>query len=85
VAVLLFCKCGSDRVDVGQWNGERALLTCYTCQHHAWLDGFTVSEFDASKLLTAALVDQARKNRKRSPKEAEALQKRRATYTDASR
>jgi hypothetical protein len=75
VAMLLFCRCGSDRVDIGQWNGARAQLTCYTCGHSAWLDGFTVSEFDPAKLLAAALVDQARKHRRRSPSEQQQIER----------
>jgi hypothetical protein len=78
VAVLLFCQCGSDRVDVSVWNGSRARLRCLTCSGECWLDGFTVSEFDAGKLLTAALVDQARKHRKRSPDEIAKVQSQRA-------
>jgi hypothetical protein len=38
------------------------------------LDGFTVSEFDPAALLSAALVDQARKHRKRSPDEIARIQ-----------
>ena len=79
VAMVLFCQCGSDRVDVGQWNGSRARLHCYTCGREAWLDGFTVSEFDPAKLFAAALIDQARKHRKRSPDEMETLKRTRAT------
>jgi hypothetical protein len=30
-------------------------------RQQAWLEGFTVSEFDPAKLFTAALIDQARK------------------------
>jgi hypothetical protein len=78
VAVLLFCQCGSDRVDVHMWNGSRAQIRCLSCNHEAWLDGFTVSEFDVSKLLTAAVVDQARKHRKRSPDEVSRIQSQRA-------
>jgi hypothetical protein len=33
----------------------------------AGLDGFTLSDFDPSKFFAAALVDQARKHRKRPP------------------
>ncbi len=72
--VLLFCQCGSDRVDIASWNLRRARIRCSTCGHETWLDGFTVSEFDPSKLLTAALVDQARKHRKRSPEEVARIQ-----------
>src|SRR5579864_4728781 len=66
VVLLLFCQCGSDRLDVSVWNGSRARLRCLTCSHESWLDGFTVSDFDPAKLLTDAIVDQARKHRKRS-------------------
>ena len=48
VMVLLFCQCA--RVDLGQWNRRRAQLSCVTCGHKTWLDGFTVSEFDPAKL-----------------------------------
>jgi hypothetical protein len=79
MAVLLFCQCGSDRVDVKLWNGRRAQIQCLTCGHEAWLDGFTVSEFEPSRLLAAALVDQARKHRKRSPDELQRIQQDRKT------
>ena len=69
MAVLLFCQCGSDRIELGQWNGARVRIKCGTCAREAWLDGFTVSEFDPAKLLAASLVDQARKYRRRSPDE----------------
>ena len=73
MALLLFCQCGSDRVDIKTWNGSRARIQCLTCERECWLDGFTVSEFDPAKLLAAALVDQARKHRKRSPGEMQKL------------
>ena len=59
MAVLLFCQCGSDRVDLKLWNVRRAQLHCLTCGQEAWLEGFTVSEFDPAKLLTGAVIDQA--------------------------
>jgi hypothetical protein len=74
VPALVFCQCGSDRVDIKLWNIRRAQLQCLTCGHEAWLEGFTISDFDATKLLTAALVDQARKHRKRAPEEVQRLQ-----------
>ena len=74
MAVLLFCQCGSDRVETGLWNANRVRIRCATCGQEAWLDGFTVSEFDVSKLLSSALVDQARKHRKRSPNEMQKIQ-----------
>ena len=77
VAVLLFCQCGSDRVDIKLWNVRRARIQCLTCGQEGWLDGFTVSAFDPTKLLAAAVVDQARKLRKRSPEESERLQQQR--------
>lgn len=45
----------------------------------AYLDGFTISEFDPSKLFAAALVDQARKHRKRAPEEVQIIQQQRQT------
>lgn len=77
MAVLLFCQCGSDRVDVRLWNGRRAQLQCFSCGQEAWLEGFTVSEFDPAKLLTAAVVDQARKHRKRPAEDVERIQEHR--------
>jgi hypothetical protein len=77
VAVLLFCQCGSDRVEITNWNVNRARLRCFTCSREAWLDGFTLSEFDPSKLFAAALIDQARKHRKRPPEEAKKIEEHR--------
>lgn len=74
VALLLFCQCGSDRLTTGQWNANRVRIQCLSCNHEAWLDGFTVSDFDLGTLLSAALVDQARKHRKRSPDEMRKIQ-----------
>jgi len=74
MAMLLFCACGSDRVDISGWQGRRAQIRCASCGHSAPLDGFTLSEFDPSKLLAAALIDQARKHRKRSPEEIARIQ-----------
>jgi hypothetical protein len=81
VAVLLFCQCGSDRVDIKLWNVRRAQLHCLTCGHEAWLEGFTVSEFDPAKLLTAAVIDQARKHRRRPPDEARRIEEHRKART----
>ena len=77
MAVLLFCLCGSDRVDIKLWNARRSQLHCFTCGQESWLEGFTVSEFDPAKLLAAAVIDQARKHRKRPPDEVERLQEQR--------
>ena len=79
VPVLLFCQCGSDRVDIKLWNVRRAQLQCLTCGQQAWLEGFTVSDFDPAKLLTTALIDQARKHRKRPPDEQRRLEEHRKT------
>ena len=38
------------------------------------MDGFTTSEFDPAALLTSALIEPARKHRKRSPKETARIQ-----------
>ena len=54
--VLLFCQCGSDRVDLKLWNGNRPQVRCLTCGKEAWLDGFTVSEFDPAKLFSPSLM-----------------------------
>jgi len=64
--MLLFCACGSDRVDISGWQGRRAQIRCASCGHQGFLDGFTLSEFDPLKLI-AALVSQAptRENRGR--------------------
>jgi hypothetical protein len=81
MAVLLFCQCGSDRVDIKLWNVRRAQLHCLTCGQEAWLEGFTVSEFDPAKLLTAAVIDQARKLRKRPPDEVRRMEASRKAST----
>jgi hypothetical protein len=68
--MLVFCQCGSDRVDHRELEHDaRSRLHCYTCGREAWLDGFTLGEFDPAKLFSTALIDQARKHRKRSPEE----------------
>ena len=86
VAVLLFCQCGSDRVDIKLWNVRRAQIHCLTCGQEAWLDGFTVSEFEPAKLIGAALVDQARKHRKRSPEDQQrAMEQRKGAAHHGSR
>jgi len=82
VAVLLFCACGSDRIEMGQWNGNRLRVRCGTCGRECWLDGFTISEFDPSKLFAAALVDQARKHRKRAPDEVKKIENTRRAGND---
>ena len=58
--VLLFCHCGSDRVDIKLRNARRAQLHCLTSAYEAWPEGFTVSDFDRAKPLTAAAIEQAR-------------------------
>jgi hypothetical protein len=85
VAALLFCQCGSDRVDIKLWNVRRAQIQCLTCGHEAWLDGFTISEFEPVKLMTAALVEQARKHRKRSPDDLRRIEEHRNTAQNGSR
>jgi hypothetical protein len=50
----------------------------------AWLDGFTVSEFDLVTHLLAAVVEQARKHRKRSPEELR-IEQQRKSASDYSR
>lgn len=75
--MLLFCQSGSDRVDVTNWNANRARIHCFTCGHESWMDSFTVSEFDPARLFAAALVDQARKHRKRTPEETKEIKQQR--------
>jgi hypothetical protein len=72
---------GSGRVDIKLWNVRRAQLHCLTCGHEAWIEGFTVSEFDPAKLLTAAVRDQARKHRRRPPDEARRIEEHRKART----
>lgn len=79
MSMLLFCQCGSDRNDISTWNGNRARIHCYTCNRESWLDGFTISEFDPAKLFTAAILDQARKHRKRPPEEVKRIERDRQT------
>ena len=78
MASLVFCQCGSDRVDITNWNVNRARLHCFSCGRESWLDGFTISEFDPSKLFAAALIDQARKHRERPPDEERKIQEQRS-------
>ena len=66
-------------MDITNWNVSRARLHCLSCGRESWLDGFTISEFDPAKLLTAALVDQARKHRKQPPDEMKKIQEARRT------
>jgi hypothetical protein len=77
VPMIVYCRCGSDRVDITQWNGQRCLFTCYTCNQSSWVDGFTLGEFDLMKNLIGAALDHARKHRKRNPSEMQAIQKER--------
>ena len=46
MAMVLFCQCGSDKVDVDKWDNQRMLLKCFTCERTAWVDGFTVRKLD---------------------------------------
>ena len=47
---------------------------------------FTVSEFDPEKLLASAVIDQARKHRKRSPDEMQRIhQQRKSDSPDQTR
>lgn len=83
MAVLLFCQCGSDRVDLKLWNVRRAQLHCLTCGQEAWLEGFTISDFDPAKLLAAAVIEQARKHRRRPADEVRRLQDERRGGNDS--
>lgn len=71
--MVVFCGCGSDKVDIERWDNQRALLKCYTCEHSSWLEGFTVGKLDFVEQLFGAVLDQARKYRKRNPSERDRL------------
>jgi hypothetical protein len=82
--MVLFCQCGSDRVDIDKWDNQRALLKCFTCQRTAWVEGFTISKLDFVEQLFGAILDQSRKYRKRNQAEharlfRDRLQEKRAT------
>jgi hypothetical protein len=55
----------SESSDAADAYVNRARLHSFSCGRESWVDGFTISEFDPPKLFAAALVDQARKHRKR--------------------
>ena len=71
MAMVLFCQCGSDKVDVDKWDNQRMLLKCFTCEKTAWVDGFTVGKLDFVEQLFGAILDQSRKYRKRNPADRE--------------
>jgi hypothetical protein len=71
--MVLFCQCGSDKVDIDTWDNQRVLLKCFTCERTAWVEGFTVGKLDFVEQLFGAILDQARKYRKRNPAERERL------------
>jgi hypothetical protein len=73
MAMVLFCQCGSDKVDVDKWDNQRMLLKCFTCERTAWVDGFTVGKLDFVEQLFGAILDQSRKYRKRNPADREKL------------
>ena len=73
VAMVLFCQCGSDRVDIDKWDNQRVLLKCFTCERTAWVEGFTVGKLDFVEQLFGAILDQSRKYRKRNPAERERI------------
>jgi len=71
--MVVFCGCGSDKVDIERWDNQRALLKCYTCERSSWLEGFTIGKLDFVEQLFGAILDQARKYRKRNPAERDRL------------
>ena len=71
--MVVFCQCGSDKVDIDRWDNARALLKCYTCERTAWVEGFTLGKLDFVEQLFGAILDQARKYRKRNPAERQKL------------
>jgi hypothetical protein len=70
-------RCAALQPEIAGSKVRRAQPHCLTCGHEAWLDGFTVSDFDPAKLLTAATVDQARKHRRRPPDEIKRIEEHR--------
>ena len=67
--VLLFCQCrATARVTIHVWQGQRARLRCLACNREAWLDGFTISDFDPGALIVSALIDQARRTASAKPR-----------------
>ena len=71
--MVLFCQCGSDKVDVGKWDNQRMPLKCFTCERTAWVEGFTVVKLDFVEQLFGAILDQSRKYRKRNPADRDRL------------
>ena len=74
--MILFCECGSDRIDVLRWDKSRALFKCFSCNQERWVEGFTIAEFDEVSYVWGAVLDQARKHRKRDPAILERLRAR---------
>ena len=83
--MVLFCQCGSDRVDIDKWDNQRALLKCFTCERTAWVEDFTVGKFDFLEQLFGAILDQSRKYRKRNPAEQARLFRERLQQKRAAR
>jgi hypothetical protein len=71
VAIVSFCQGGSYRVDIDKLDNERVRLKCFTCERTAWVEGFTVGQLNFVEQLFGAILDQARKYRKRNPAERE--------------
>ena len=83
--MLVFCQCGSDKVDVARWdNQNRALFHCYTCEQEQWVTGFTLSKFEFAEQLFGAILDQARKHRQLNPADRERLLRERALRRKAA-
>ena len=85
VAMIVFCQCGSDRVDIVRWDNRRARVKCFTCEEEAWLDGLTLGKLDFVEQLFGAILDQARKSRRRNPEEREKLLRQRREGQRAGR
>lgn len=61
---VIFCKCGSEKVDVHAARGANGgvLIRCYACDHAAEIDGFVLGRVDvdaADRLLPEAKKDAA--------------------------
>ena len=83
--MIVFCECGSDRVNIDRWDNHRALLKCFTCERTSWVEGFTLGKLDFVEQLFGAILDQARKYRERNPVEQQRLMQQRRDEKRASR
>jgi hypothetical protein len=53
--MILFCECGSDRVDVMRW--DRALFRCLSCNQERWVEGLPSTNSISSAQPASVLSD----------------------------